>query len=163
MAIYLLKKLPLKHADLSFVYNSRSMEPTISYGSKVLWQSIEIKSIKRGDLVVYLPRGDSSLNSKEAYISRVVAIPGDKLAIGNEFVIINGILYKGGDMGKVKNYPIPGHEFSGNVVISGEIKELGHGKFYVISDNWSNSVDSRILGEISAQHIIGKVISINTK
>jgi len=160
-AFLLCIKLLFADSRRNFYYNSRSMEPTIPYGAKVLWESLKQESIRRGDLVVYLPKGNSFLTSREAYVSRVIAIPGDKVAVGENVVIINDILYKGGDLSKVKHYPDPGYVVSGELVISGEFKKMGDDEYFVISDNWSNAVDSRVFGGLNAHRIIGKVVSIN--
>ena len=87
------------------------------------------------------------------YIKRVIAVAGDTIQIKENGVYVNGKLL---DEPYVNNKEAP---YYGNV--SDELKKgvtVPDGKIFVMGDNRNHSADSRQLGFIPVNDVIGKVI-----
>lgn len=121
-----------------------SMYPTLenrSLATRTL--HFEPSDIKRG--VVVTCSHDNEL------VKRVVAIPGDKVAILNGEVYVNGkkeILYIGEDI--LSYIPI----LYENSLITPEII-LGENEYYLLGDNRNHSSDSHIFGPVRFEDING--------
>ena len=118
-----------------------SMYPTYKDGEYVSVN--RFAKIQREDVILLYP---DTIIIGDKYIKRVVGIPGDKL------IIIDGILYVNGI--KNERYPIikePG-------ILKNEIT-LADNEYFVIGDNVNYSNDSRNIGVIKRNHIIGKVLN----
>lgn len=87
--------------------------------------------------------GQKDLEHKEFHIKRIVGVPGDKVEIKNNYVYVNDV------------------EIGGSEVIPVEdtIYNLGTGEYFVMGDNYDNSLDSRSHGPIKEEDIYGKVIN----
>jgi len=106
------------------------------------------KDLKRGDVIVFrYPK-----NPKQYFIKRVIALPGEKIEIRNDQVIIS---QKGSD-------PIVLDEseyLAENEKTSGELTMvLKDDEYFVMGDNRSFSSDSRSWGPVKKENIIGKVL-----
>lgn len=123
-----------------------SMEPTLYNGQQIFINSFLylISSPKKGDVIVFLPNGNEN---SHYYVKRVVAVPGDSVAIDG------GILYVNGEESpwveeKLAEAGIAAEEFT-----------IENGEFFCIGDNPGNSEDSRSanIGPVKEEDIIGKV------
>ena len=106
------------------------------------------KDLKRGDVIVFrYPK-----NPKQYFIKRVIALPGEKIKIRNDQVIIS---QKGSN-------PIVLDEseyLAENEKTSGELTMvLKDDEYFVMGDNRSFSSDSRSWGPVKKENIIGKVL-----
>ncbi len=149
----------------AFKIPSGSMLPTLQigdhllvskfiYGIKIPFSGttlIPIKSPDRQDVIVFKYPKDRSVD----YIKRVIAIPGDTLAIRNKKVYIN-------------NTPIedPRAHYTSSAIMSGSPRdnlfpiEIPDGKVFVMGDNRDNSHDSRFWGFVDQKDILGKAFII---
>lgn len=86
-------------------------------------------------------------NDDSFLIKRVIALPGDKLVVDDSGVYVNDTL--------VESFLLSNHfEYDG--VIPSDF-------YFVLGDNRDNSLDSRVIGLIEADRILGEVIyHINT-
>ncbi|WP_300571219.1 signal peptidase I [uncultured Acetatifactor sp.] len=123
-----------------------SMEPALYNGQRIFINSFVylISSPKAGDVVVFLPNGNENTHY---YVKRVVAGPGDSVAIRD------GILYVNGEESpwveeKLAEAGIAAEEFT-----------VENGEYFCIGDNPGNSEDSRSanIGPVREEDIIGKV------
>ena len=123
-----------------------SMEPTLYNGQQIFINSFLylISSPKAGDVIVFLPNGNENTHY---YVKRVVAGPGDSVAIRD------GILYVNGEESpwveeKLAEAGIAAEEFT-----------VENGEYFCIGDNPGNSEDSRSanIGPVREEDIIGKV------
>lgn len=123
-----------------------SMEPTLYNGQKIFINTFlyVLSTPKEGDVVVFLPNGNEKAHY---YVKRVVATPGDKVAIRD------GVLYVNGEESPwvtkwLAEAGIATNEFS-----------LGSGEYFCIGDNPGDSEDSRSanIGPVKETDIIGKV------
>ncbi|MBX3045982.1 MAG: signal peptidase I [Anaerolineales bacterium] len=120
-----------------------SMEPTFQLGDYVVVNRLAYRAgeIERGDVVVF-----PAPNSPEIdYIKRVVALPGDRIAIYNGAVVVNGVTLQ-------EPYILErqGGNYAERIVPAGYI--------FVMGDNRNNSDDSRSWGFLAIENIIGKAV-----
>ena len=111
-----------------------SMDPTLSDGEIMLLY--KLSDIKRNNIVVI----DSG--SEDGYlIKRVIALPGETIEYSNDTLYINGkkVSDKYGD-GKTEDF---------------EKIKLNDDEFFVMGDNRVWSKDSRMIGPVKADDIIG--------
>lgn len=132
--VFLQKAVLIRHIP------SASMEPTIKTGDVVLVNAMSYKAdstVRRGDVVVFRYKGND-------LIKRVVATSGDTVDIANGEVLINGEA--------AQQYYI-----KDDVLTDGETHiTVPSGKVFVLGDNRSNSKDSRMIGCISTDDILGQ-------
>lgn len=132
-----------------FEVNGQSMYPTFHNEELVLTNLISLKMglPKRGDVVVLQAPDDP----EKDYIKRVVGIPGDSVMINNGDVYINN------------------QKFDESAYLSSEVRTNGGAfisegqpvvvpprEYFVMGDNRPNSKDSRALGFIKQDALIGK-------
>lgn len=118
-----------------------SMEPTYYEGDKVFVSRLNNPS--RGDIVIV--KEDS-----KNVIKRVVALPGDTIEIKDSMLFVNNKLVE-------EPYLNPNVlEYSGGCAEEG-IK-LNENSYFILGDNRNVSKDSREIGPISKDMIVGVVI-----
>lgn len=131
---------------VSFIVSGESMSPGLVDGQKVLVNDLIYKFTqpKPGDVIVFLPNGNSNLNY---YVKRVVAVPGDRI------YVMDGNLYVNDVLSDVVTDKIidPG-------LLSNEIT-VSQGTYFVMSDDVSDADDSRNanIGPVENRYIEGKV------
>ena len=109
----------------------------------------------RGDVVVY----NSPANTSQQLIGRVIALPGDRIAIGPNQVTLNGVTLN-------ETYLDATSGANQSPVIIPETK-MGKDDYYVLNDNRlavdqaTNKVqDSRTLGVVPRNNIVGKAVIV---
>ena len=112
-----------------------SMNPTLKQGQILLLNKLD-KNYERMDIVVFYHHG-------ERLIKRVIGLPYETVSIKDNKLYINGILTDDYADVETKDYDL-------NVTIPKDY-------YFVLGDNRSNSLDSRALGLISKDKIVGSV------
>lgn len=158
----------------SFRVASDSMRPTLIAGDTVMPRRLAAKDVKRGDVFI-VATGQGS------YISRIVAVGGDKVAMQDGRLVLNGhpVAVKadgqadaGPQIGMAAAFleRLPG-ERSPHRILDGGISpgdQFGPvivpvGSFFALGDNRDNAADSRYgpaeggMGMISADRLFGQV------
>lgn len=123
-----------------------SMSPTLQDGEVFVLNKFRYRftDIRRGE-VISLKYADTKY-----LIKRVIGLPGDSISIRNNKVYINGEEY-------IESY-LPDHLVYDNF----ELSSLGYEKipenmYFVLGDNRENSLDSREIGLVYKDDVIGKV------
>ena len=127
---------------------SGSMEPTIQPGDRLIIDKIsfDFTSPKRGDIVVFNPTKTlQEDNFHDAFIKRVIGLPGDKVEVKNGQVYINGSPIK-------ENYIEAKPDYNRGPVI------VPANSYLVLGDNRNDSFDSHYWGFVPRNKIIGRAI-----
>ena len=162
--------IAVRSVVLNFRVDGLSMEPSLDSGEMLLvnrqvYQHFDLNRIlnilpgvdrkgqdiiypfhppQRGDIVVLHPPVDQG----RPYIKRVIGLPGDRLAIHDGSVWINGKRLDEPYLHGIAT-SWPGSLGQGEITIPND-------EVFVMGDNRNNSTDSRVFGPIKIDAIIGK-------
>lgn len=117
--------------------NGTSMDSTLKDGDIMLLNEIgyRFSDIDRFDIVVIRRDG-------EYLIKRVIGLPGEKVKYLDNKLYINGKYVK--------------EEFKHKKTSDFSTYQLGKDEYFVMGDNRTNSKDSRMIGSIFREEILGK-------
>lgn len=123
-----------------------SMSSTLQNGDILVLNKIKYRfmDIKRGD-IISLEYADTKY-----LIKRVIGLPGDSVSIKNNTLYINDKVY-------VENYLDEGLEYDDFELSSLGYNTIPDNMYLVLGDNREDSLDSREIGLISKDEVIGKV------
>jgi signal peptidase I len=131
-----------------------SMDPTFFSGDKILVDKISKNFVnyERGDVVVFRPPN----NEKRHYIKRVIGLPSEVIKLYDCKVYIS----KDGEKFELVEDYLANNECTvGSLEIpEGRSLRIPNDKYALLGDNRDHSVDSRMLGFISRDKIVGTVI-----
>ena len=125
-----------------FYVEGASMEPNF-YDSEYLIIneiSYHFENPQRGEVIIFR----NPKNTKIYFIKRVIGLPGETIEIKQGRVFINDEL--------IEEAYIENFSTQSNQIIS-----LADDEYFVMGDNRINSYDSRAIGPVKEQYIIGKV------
>ena len=127
-----------------FTVHQESMEPTLLEGDRILLSRLtyHFRGPKAGDVVVF----DSLLNESEDLVKRVVAVAGDRVAIEDGDLYVNGVAI-------LEPYLFT-QDFAGTM--PEQVVPDGH--VFVMGDNRDVSGDSRSFGPVPIDRIIGEAL-----
>ena len=128
---------------------SRSMAPTVAPGRIVIMRAGYYRKHEpqRGDIVVFLHSADGN-----AWIKRVIGLPGESIAIEEGVVLIDG-------RGIDENYVAPenvGSDYSREM----PAQKVPENSYFLMGDNRDNSEDGRSFGATPRDDLTGKVVVI---
>lgn len=132
-----------------FFVDGKSMEPNFYDGDYLIVDEVSYKfwEPKRGDVIIF----HYPYDTKEFYIKRIIGLPGEKIEIKDNKIIIYNNENKDG-MFINENVYIPDSAItSGNYA-----RELKNDEYYVLGDNRAASSDSRFWGVLEKRFIVGK-------
>lgn len=125
---------------------SSSMEPTLEINDRLIIEklSYHFREPLRGDVVVFSPtEALIKQNFKDAFIKRVIGLPGDTVEVKGGKVYIDG-------QPLTENYIADKPDYN-----YGPVK-VPEGQYLVLGDNRNNSYDSHYWGFVPKQKIIGR-------
>ncbi|WP_141433153.1 signal peptidase I [Bacillus sp. 03113] len=138
----------------SYVVEGESMEPTLENGNKLVINKIgyQIGDLHRFDVIVF------HANSKEDYVKRVIGLPGDRIEYRGDHLYINDVkieepflnTLRKNDYGSKQTGDFTLKELTGNETVP-------EGQLFVMGDNRLVSFDSRQIGFVSLERVVGKV------
>jgi len=130
----------------AFYIPSRSMEPTLRIGDRVLVNKLAYKAhdVRRGDIVVFERPKNEPPDAIKDLIKRVIALPGETISTENGQVMIDG-------------RPLDEPYLPAGTVTDNLTKEtVPAGEVFVMGDNRGDSRDSRFFGPIEESTIVGR-------
>ncbi len=137
--------LPIRYFLIQpFYVEGASMEPTFNSNEYLLVDEITFRfqEPKRGEVVVFrYPR-----DPRQFYIKRVIALPGDTITIQRGKIRINN---------QELTEPYVDELRLGDSNL--EPLTIPADQYYLMGDNRSNSLDSRIFGPVDKKFVIGRV------
>lgn len=125
--------------------DGRSMEDTLQDRDNLICDKISyrFKEPERFDIVVIYPT-----EAKDArWIKRIIGLPGEEVRIDSE-----GNIYINGEILE-ENY---GKEVIQDPGMAVQTIKLGEDEYWVMGDNRNHSSDSRVIGPVPKERIIGK-------
>ena len=190
--IFLLLMIGFRSAWADWVYvPTGSMNPTILegdrllvdkhvYGLRVPFSRIRLTrgvDPQRGDIVVFDSPADGTL-----LVKRVIAVPGDTVALDEERLVINGVTaqYGSGDARELRGLLAatrtqdPAVRLESGFGLPHDILLLPHrmspstfgpvtvppDSYFVLGDNRDNSADSRYIGFVPRRNILGRATRV---
>ena len=145
LAVVLLTSFLFKHS----IVDGNSMLNTLENGDHLIISDVFYVP-ERGDIIVF---EDYSTPLKKAVVKRVIGLPGETVEVkknlsGDFIVYINGVLLE-------EEYAYNNIDFSSPNTGTWVVPE---GEIFVMGDNRYNSTDSRDIGTIKIDSILGKVL-----
>jgi signal peptidase I len=135
----------------SYYIPSGSMLPTLQINDRLIVDKLSYRFSNpvRGDIVVFDP--PAKLGFKDAFIKRVIGLPGDRVEVRNGKVYVN-------DKALSEKYieEAPNYTWSSTSLTPDGIVPEGH--YLVLGDNRNNSYDGHYWGFIPKDRIIGKAV-----
>jgi signal peptidase I len=137
----------------SFRIPSGSMEPTLAIGDRVLVNrlSYRLHDVNRGDVIVFKRPGSAPAapGDPEDLIKRVIGLPGDTVVARDGIVYVN-------DRPLDEPY-LPAGTSTTNLEDPVTVAE---GELFVMGDNRDNSSDSRFIGTIPVDSVVGRAFAV---
>ncbi|MBD1822469.1 signal peptidase I [Cyanobacteria bacterium FACHB-DQ100] len=129
---------------------SGSMLPTLQINDRLIIDKISYRfnNPQRGDIVVFSPTAAlEKQNFHDAFIKRVIGLPGDKVQVKGNRVYVNDQPLRENYIGKDE---APQYEWGPQVVPPDS--------YLVLGDNRNNSYDSHYWGFVPRDKIIGRAV-----
>jgi signal peptidase I len=138
---------------------SGGMAPTITNNEQVTINYLAYagSSPRRWD-VVALRGPPPVLPSNSMYLKRVIALPGETISLTSTGILVNGFLVN--MPVAVSNVYCPPERLPGppRVGLVSYPYTVPPKQYFLVGDNWTNSLDSRYYGAVSMTNIIGRVV-----
>ncbi|WP_270171901.1 signal peptidase I [Paenibacillus sp. SYP-B4298] len=140
-----------------FIVDGPSMKPNFQSGERVIVNKIlyDIREPKRGEVVVFhVPQENRD------FIKRVIGVPGDKVKLEGDRLYINGelveepYLKEAIEQARANNSNYNTAENFPNAYVQSDI--VPDHMILAFGDNRSNSKDSRMIGYVSMDELVGR-------
>ena len=125
---------------------SGSMEPTLQINDHLMIEKVSyhLQKPERGDIVVFNPTDAlKQENYHQAFIKRIIGLPGDTVEVKGGHVYINGEVITEDYIKEVPKYNYGP-------------QSVPDDQYLVLGDNRNNSYDSHLWGFVPRENLIGK-------
>jgi signal peptidase I len=141
------------------VVDGPSMLPTLHDGDQVLVNKFVyyLKEPERFDIIVF------HASEQRDFIKRVIGLPGEHIEYRNDTLYVNGEAVEEPFLEERKKYNEPNQSLTNDFRLEelpGQYQTIPEGHLLVLGDNRSNSTDSRMIGIIPIDEVVGKAILI---
>jgi signal peptidase I len=167
--------VPTGSMNPSIVEGDRILVNKLAYGLKVpftTWHLAHWSAPARGDVITFRSPKDGTV-----LVKRVVALPGDRVAMRDEQLIVNGTAATNGPLATSAAADLSpllrGKSVFASETLSGQthavmstpalpaMRNFGplvvpQGEYFVLGDNRDNSADSRYIGSVPRDNILGR-------
>ena len=137
---------------------SGGMAPTITNNEQVTINYLAYagSSPRRWDVVAL--RGGSSpvLPSNSMFLKRVIGLPGETISLAPTGIVVNGSFLQ--LPAALSNIYCPPERLPAGVTLVSFPFTVPPKHYFVVGDNWTNSLDSRYYGAVPGTNIIGRVV-----
>ena len=154
LVVFIIVFLVRQYFFANYIVNGESMMPTIEEGNRLLVNKFELefRSPDRFDLIVF------HANENEDYIKRVIGLPGDTIEYVNDQLYVNGEAVDDPYLDEYKKALVEGQLTEDFTLF----EKTGHqtvpkDHYFVLGDNRRHSYDSRHIGFVSQDEIVGIV------
>jgi len=133
-----------------FSVDGQSMEPNLHHKQMILVDKLSylFRTPHRGEIIVFEKPGAKNVN----FIKRVIGLPGETVEIHQNKITIKNNLYPDG-------FTIAEEYIPNDYPTNGDYEyTVNDNEVFVLGDNRTNSQDSRMLGPIPIDHIIGRAL-----
>jgi signal peptidase I len=133
-----------------YVVQGRSMESTLYDGERVMVNKFlyYFRDPQPGDIVIIHPDA-----SGENWIKRVIAVAGDTVEARNDQVYVNGQPLE-------EEYLLENKQkaHAAGVTLTADFGpvKVEEDSVFVLGDNRNNSTDSRVIGPVKLDHVVGR-------
>lgn len=127
---------------------SESMLPTLEVNDRLIIEKVSyhFNKPKHGDVVVFEPtEALKEKGFKDAFIKRVIGLPGDTVEVKDEKVYVNGKVIEEDYIESAPKYNF------GPVTVPSD-------QYLVLGDNRNNSYDSHYWGYVPRENLIGRAV-----
>lgn len=139
-----------------FIVDGPSMRPNFHTGERVIVNQIlyDIREPKRGEVVVFHVPSEN-----RDFIKRVIAVGGDTVEVDGDTVKVNGevidepYLKEAIEEAQANGGQYNAFNFPNEFFPDGKVPE---GMIFAMGDNRSNSTDSRMIGFIPLEDVVGR-------
>jgi signal peptidase I len=134
---------------------SESMLPTLQVGDRIVVEKLSqhFGLPHRGDVVVFDPPPSAYPRPGDAWIKRVIGLPGDTIDIRHGHVLVNGRALTEPYVAEAVRYGEPDWDALG--MPGGKVPA---GCVFVMGDNRNNSADGHLWGALPVRNIIGRSV-----
>lgn len=136
------------------IVDGASMMPTYENGDKIIVNKIgkHISEFDRFDIIVF------NATEEAKYIKRIIGLPGDYIYYQNDVLYVNGHAYAEPFLEASKNELTTGEKLTPNLTLESTTgyKQVPAGYLFVLGDNRPKSKDSRHIGLIPIEQVIGE-------
>lgn len=139
-----------------FIVDGPSMRPNFVTGERVIVNEIlyDIRQPERGEVVVFHVPSEG-----RDFIKRVIGVAGDTVQVEGDVLTVNGevvnetYIQEAIDSAHANNMLYNNRNFPNDQITEGTVPE---GHLFVMGDNRSDSTDSRMIGYVPLEDVVGR-------